>query len=284
MNVILEKIKEHAIPALTWLALALLTFYLGLLIFGRWSDNREMAKAWLGIDPSCNVAVIPVTGPISILPFFDPAAASDTASQPQYASADDVLMQIRNAVKDPYTDGMLVRIDSPGGTAGASVAIMNELKRAQKPTVALIREIGTSGGYMVALGADRIIASPFADVGSIGVTSSFLNYAAKNQRDGIQYVQLSSGPFKDIYSPDKPVTAADRALIERDLKIYADQFIDMVAERRNLPRAAVEKLADGSSMPGGLALQNGLVDELGDQETSRVWLSQQLGRDIVFCE
>ena len=76
-------------------------------------------------------------------------------------------------------------------------------------------------------------------------------------------------------------------MIERDLKIYHEQFVKEVAENRNLPIEQVAKLADGSSMPGTLALENNLVDSLGDQETARVWFAEQLeisAEEVVFCE
>ena len=76
-------------------------------------------------------------------------------------------------------------------------------------------------------------------------------------------------------------------MLERDLKIYHEQFVKEVAENRNLPIEQIAKLADGSSMPGSLALENKLVDALGDQETARVWLAEQLKikpEEVMFCE
>jgi protease-4 len=109
----------------------------------------------------------------------------------------------------------------------------------------------------------------------------------RTQKEGLRFVSLSSGKYKDYGNPDKPLTAEERALLERDLKIYHDQFIKEVSENRNLPIEDVAKLADGSSMPGELALHNKLIDALGDQETARAWFAEQLGisnEEVIFCE
>lgn len=139
----------------------------------------------------------------------------------------------------------------------------------------------------MATGADTIIASPFSDVGSIGVTMSYLDYTQQNRAEGIEFVSLSSAKFKDYGSPDKIMTAEERSLLERDLKIYHDEFVKQVAENRDMSLEDVEKLADGSTMPGSLALEAGLIDSLGDRETVREWFAQELGLDseeVVFCQ
>jgi protease-4 len=202
-------------------------------------------------------------------------------------NADDVIASLRAAEADPNILGVIVNIDSLGGAPVASELIANALKNLSLPTVALIREFGTSGGYLAATGADTIIASPFSDVGSIGVTLSYLENWEKNAKEGLRFVSLSSGKYKDYGNPDKPLTAEERALLERDLKIYHDQFVKEVSENRNLPIEDISKLADGSSMPGELALKNKLIDSIGDQETARAWFAGELGvssEEIIFCE
>ena len=100
-------------------------------------------------------------------------------------------------------------------------------------------------------------------------------------------MQLSSAPFKDYGDPNKPLTAAERALFERDLKIYHEEFVRQVAKNRNMPVEEVAKLADGSSMQGTLALERGLIDALGNQAATRAWFAKQLDLtipDIQFCE
>jgi len=233
---------------------------------------------------SCNIAVIPVTGDIVSYPGYEDSSGmgSGTATDP-----DTMTSMLENVKNTDGIKGVMTVIDSYGGDGSAGSAIANELKRFSLPTVSLVRSAAASAGYLIATGANTIIASPWSEVGSIGVTMSYVDYSSQDQKEGLNFVSLASGKFKDYMNPDKPLTAEERALLERDIKIVSDQFIKEVATNRNLPLEAVIKLADGSAMPGSLALQNKLIDQLGDKETARAWFAQKLGmieKDIVFCE
>ena len=263
----------------------LVVFFIGLWGFGVWHDEWSGYNAsWEISDGVCNIAVTSINGDITTM-----GGATTTEGEEDFliTNADDVLALLRSAEADPNVLGVIVNIDSLGGAPVASELIANALKNLSLPTVALIREFGTSGGYLAATGADTIIASPFSDIGSIGVTLSYLENWEKNAKEGLRFVSLSSGKYKDYGNPDKPLTADERALLERDLKIYHDQFVKEVSENRNLPIEDVAKLADGSSMPGELALQNKLIDALGDRNTARAWFAGKLGvsdEEIIFCE
>lgn len=236
-------------------------------------------------DASCNIAVIPIVG--EIIPYAGAEKDGSGNELPPTTNVDDVLSLLRAAETNSNIRGILVRIDSGGGSGVPAEIITNALKRTSLPVVALIREMGASAAYLVATGARTIIASPFSDVGSIGVTMSYVENATKNTQEGLQYVPLVSAQFKDYMSPDKPLTQAERMLLERDLTILHRQFVEEVAKNRNLPVEQIAKLADGSSMPGALALENGLIDALGDQETAKVWFADNLTispTNVVFCE
>ncbi|OGI91583.1 hypothetical protein A2933_02645 [Candidatus Nomurabacteria bacterium RIFCSPLOWO2_01_FULL_46_18] len=267
--------------------IGLATFWAGLWMWGNWNDEWSGFNAqFTASDGYCNIAVVPITGDITTLPYPE-EDTEDPANQYPTAAVDDILYQLRLAESDPYIEGILVRIDSLGGTPVASEILADTLKASPLPVAALIREFGTSGGYLAATGADTIFASPLSDVGSIGITMSYLENVGKNTKDGLRYVQLSSAPFKDYGDPNKPLTAAERMLLERDLKIYHEEFVKQVAENRSMPVEEVTKLADGSSMPGALALENGLIDALGNQDSTRAWFAAEIGvsaDDITFCE
>jgi protease-4 len=192
-------------------------------------------------------------------------------------SSEEVVTCINDIKNDASIDSVIVEIDSGGGSPFASEEIMNALKSLDKKTVAVIREMGTSGAYLVASATDRIFASAFSDIGSIGVTMSYLDYSQKNNSEGLVYQQLSVGEFKDYGDPDKPLTAEEKELIMRDLKIMHEVFIKNVATNRNLNIEKVRKLADGSSMLGVAAKENGLIDEIGDYEDAKLWLEEQVG-------
>ena len=281
----MRTIKQELLLILAWAVVALAVFFIGLWGFGVWHDEWSGYNAsWNVSDGVCNIAVASVNGDITTM---GGATTTEGEEDLLITNADDVLALLRSAEADQNVLGVIVNIDSLGGAPVASEIIANALKNSPLPTVALIREFGTSGGYLAATGADTIIASPFSDVGSIGVTLSYLENWEKNAKEGLRFVSLSSGKYKDYGNPDKPLTAEERTLLERDLKIYHDQFVKEVSENRNLPIEDISKLADGSSMPGELALQNKLIDALGDQETARAWFAGELGisnEEVIFCE
>lgn len=276
---------QKGVTILSLFVIGLLFFFACLSVWGSWHDEWSGYNASLSVgDGRCNIAVIPIVG--DIIPYAG-ADEDGSGNTPPSTNPDDTLAALHAAEADPNIRGILVRIDSGGGTPVASEIIANGFKHASLPLAALIREAGASGAYLAATGAKTIIASPFSDIGSIGVTMSYLDNSAKNAEDGLRYVSLTSAKFKDYGNPDKPLTADERMLLERDLKIYHSQFVREVAENRNLSIEQVAKLADGSSMPGTLALENRLIDELGDKETARAWFAAQLElplEEISFCE
>ena len=277
--------QEIKIIAL-WIVATLIVFAVGLWIFGLWHNRWSGYSASLSIsDGLCNIAVIPITG--DIISYAGADQDGSWSEMPPSTNADEVLATLYKAENETNILGIFVRIDSSGGSAVASEIISNGFKRSLLPVATFIREGANSGAYLAATGANTIIASSFSEIGSIGVNMSYLDKTAKNAKDGLQYIQLTSARFKDYGDPDKPLTFAERSLIERDLKIYHDHFVKIVSENRNLPVEQVAKLADGSSMPGSLALKNGLIDALGDQETARDWFAKKLEispKEVIFCE
>ncbi|MBU1993030.1 S49 family peptidase, partial [Patescibacteria group bacterium] len=216
--------------------------------FGYYDDEAYYEENSLD---TCNVLNIKLHG--DLYTYTTGENLDEVASQ-------DIISAIENADSDPNIKAIILEIDSVGGTPVAAEEVASALKRAQKPTVALIREYGTSAAYLAATGADMIFASAMSDVGSIGITMSYLDYSKQNQQEGITYNQLISGKFKDIGNPDKPLAAEEKELFMRDVKILNDNFIKIVAENRNLDVEEVRKLADGSSVLGEMALEKGLID------------------------
>jgi protease-4 len=230
-------------------------------------------------DGECNIAVLPIEG--VILPYSG-LEGFDLVTTPQMVSD---FMQA--AEDDGNIEGVLIEINSPGGTPVASHRIAERLHNSSLPIVGLIGDVGASGGYMVAAASNFLIASPMSDVGSIGVNMSYVEQSAQNEEDGLTYVQLMTGKFKDIGSPDRPITEEERALLQSDLDIIHNEFIDIVTEYREIPREQVVALADGASMPGSRALESELIDALGNRPEATVALAgytNQPLEDIIFCE
>jgi len=140
-----------------------------------------------------------------------------------------------------------------------------------------------SAAYMAASGADEIFASKNSDVGSIGVTMSYLDYVKQNEKEGLTYIPLASGKFKDTGDPDKILTREEKDLLMRDIDIMHQNFVRMVAENRNLEIEKVAQLADGSSMLGEMALENGLIDRIGGMFEVEEFLKNKIGGEVDIC-
>lgn len=254
------------------------------------SQVREPGEAANSIYPveSCNVLGLQVHGEIlgtrSQVPVSDFVAASDgTLNAPNYAIANQLVDMLEWARVDENIKAVIVDVDSPGGTSASGDEIAQAIRRLEKPSASVIHDLGASSGYLVASAANRVFAGISSTVGSIGATYSFLNYAGKNAEEGISYEALSSAPFKDMLDPDKPLTDEEHELIERDLKILHDDFVGTIALYRELPREHIERLADGSAVLGGQALNEGLIDEIGGVTEASTYLTQIIGEPISIC-
>ncbi len=161
---------------------------------------------------------------------------------------------------------IVLRIDSPGGSAFASEAIRRLIVRAKErgiPVVVSMSGMAASGGYWIASAADHIVALPATLTGSIGVFGGKVVIDRTLDRIGVNIETLKSAPRADMLSALRPLTADERALFDKHLQLTYDAFLARVAQGRKLDVAAVEKLAGGQVFSGQQAKQNGLVDTLG---------------------
>lgn len=228
---------------------------------------------------SCNVAVLPIEG--AILPYYG-LAEFDLVITPE------VVERFMDAAEDePRVEAVMIEVNSPGGTPVASQRIAERFRNSSLPVVGLIGDIGASGGYMVAAASDVLIASPMSNVGSIGVNMSYVEESQKNEEEGITYVQLTTGQYKDTGSPNRPITDEEREKLQADLEIIHNEFVGIISEYRNMTLAEVEAVADGATVPGTTALEIGLVDSLGGREEAKDVLANITGKpasEVVFCE
>ncbi len=181
--------------------------------------------------------------------------------------ADAVIKQLQEARLDSSVAAVVLRINSPGGSAAASQEIHNEVLRireAGKPLVVSFADVAASGGYWIASGADAIVANPASITGSIGVIMEIYNLTELYEIMGIDSEAIKSGEHKDMGSVSRPLTAAEREIIQALVDDIFEQFIDVVAEGRGLSREEVRSLADGRIFTGRQAMSLGLVDHLGD--------------------
>jgi len=186
----------------------------------------------------------------------------------------DRIDALNKAREDASVKAVLVRIDSPGGSVVGGETLFLALRdvAAVKPVVAVMDELAASAGYMVAIGADHIVARSGTLTGSIGVLMQSADVTGLLDKLGIKPESVKSAPLKAQPSPLEPFTEDARQATRAVVMDMYDMFVDMVADRRGLQRDRALALADGRIYTGRQALAAGLVDGIGGEDAARRWL------------
>ncbi|MGC9319957.1 MAG: signal peptide peptidase SppA [Armatimonadota bacterium] len=205
------------------------------------------------------VGVVTISGMIS-------AAGEQPLFGPSVGGARQTMKQLRDAADDRSVKAVVLRINSPGGSPAASQEIYEEVKRLseEKPVVVSMADVAASGGYYIAAAADRIVASRSTVTGSIGVRSPFLEYYKLMDEIGVDGGNLTTGRYKDTGSPWREMRPDEKKLLQSIIDGMHDQFIEAVAEGRDMEVEEVRELADGRIYTGEQALEHGLIDETGN--------------------
>jgi protease-4 len=184
---------------------------------------------------------------------------------PETGSASSVIKQLRRAAKDNRVKGVLLRINSPGGTVPTSQELSDLViaLKEKKPVVVSMADLAASGGYYVASQANAIVAEPGTLTGSIGVILSTMNLKGLADKIGLEPEVIKSGKFKDLASPYRAMTAEDKQILEALINDSYEQFVGAVAAGRKMSVEDVKKIADGRIYSGRQALKLKLVDKLG---------------------
>lgn len=184
-------------------------------------------------------------------------------------------------VEEKKFPALLLRIDSPGGTVGDSQEIYYALKRLREKVkiVASFGNISASGGVYIAMGAEHIVTNPGTITGSIGVILRGNNIERLLDKIGVSFKVIKSGPYKDILAFDRELTEPEKNILQELIDTSYQQFVQTVAEARNLAVETVRTFADGRIFTGEQALQLGIVDRLGTEEDARRWAAELVGLD-----
>ena len=183
------------------------------------------------------------------------------------AGGPSVMEQLQEVGEDDSIKAVLLRINSPGGSAAASQEIGDEIDKVKakgKIVVVSMGDVAASGGYWIAAKADKIMANPATMTGSIGVIMESMNIQNLYNKIGVTPQTVKSGIYKDIGSPNRPLTSAERDILQGMVNDIFDQFVDVVAKGRKMDKEMVLKFADGRIFTGRKAKDLGLVDELGN--------------------
>ncbi len=181
-------------------------------------------------------------------------------------AGDSVAKLIRKARLDKDVAAIVLRVNSPGGSAAASEVILREviLSTEVKPVVVSMGDYAASGGYWISSRANYILAEPNTITGSIGVFGMFPNAQKLMQRFGLNVETVRTGPYADMFSLNRPRTDEELAIVQKWVDSIYDGFLDRVALGRDMTREAVHEIAQGRVWSGKAALELGLVDALGD--------------------
>lgn len=246
-------------------------FINSLALAGKVGRHENNVNGFHGFFASGNkLALITLEGPI----------ASDTSEGllGETRSAESVRKSLKDAINDNTVKGVVLKIDSPGGTVGMSQEIYSTVLRLRKkkPVVVSMGDLAASGGYYISSAADRIFAEPGTLTCSIGVIMETLDaQQLLNQKLGIKANVIKSGKFKDIASPYRPMTPDERTLLQNLINTTYQQFLNAIIAGRiyrndkydvkasSLTVATLKQYADGRVMTGQQAQKLGFVDQLG---------------------
>ncbi len=177
-----------------------------------------------------------------------------------------VLKELYKYAGDSSIDGIVLRVDSPGGAVGPSQEIYSAVQNLKKvkPIVASMGSVAASGGLYVALGASKVLAQPGTLTGSIGVIMQAPNFTQIADKLGVQMITIKSGKFKDAGNVFREMTEEDREFLQSTVDVLYHDFRSAVVSGRKLPLDKVNKFADGRVIVGTQALEYGLIDGMGD--------------------
>jgi len=230
------------------------------------SQSGRSAKQSFSLNDK--IGVVPVEGVIT-----DSLAVTD---------------HIDEFAEDTSIAAVVIRIDSPGGDVAASQEIYDAIValKKKKKVVVSMGSIAASGGLLIACAADKIVANPGTITGSISAIMQFANLEELMKKIGVKSSVIKSGQYKDMGSPDRPVTPEEQAIFQSMVDDIYNQFVDVIVRDRKLTREQVVAIGDGRVFTGRKAKEYGLVDQLGDLASAAKLASELAGKggryDLVY--
>lgn len=247
--------NKKAVALAVFLTLGLIgSLFLGLFLFAGFFSSTD-------ISGRERIAVLEVYGPIVN------TGRGDIFSG-RGATAEELIPLIRKVSRDNQYKALVLKIDTPGGSAAGSQSIYQELIRFKeesgKPIIATLGDYATSGGYYIASAADRIMAHPATLTGSIGVIIEIGNYEGLYETLGIDFQIFKGGEFKDLGHHGRSITEEESRILQHLTDTIYEQFIADVVEGRGMDEETIRDLATGEIFSGSQAYELNLVDELGN--------------------
>jgi protease-4 len=219
------------------------------------NDYRQVTAGSLGLNRGPKIAVIYATGVI----------ASGKSTSGQVAGSETLVEYLRKARADSSVKAIVLRVDSPGGSALASDVIWREvlLTKNQKPLIASMSDVAASGGYYISMPAHAIVAEPATLTGSIGVVMLKFVIDGTLKKIGMNLEGVTNGRFADLYSPVRAFSPEERQKVQQHMQATYDTFVEKAAQGRNTTPERIDAIGQGRVWTGRQAKEIGLVDELG---------------------
>jgi protease-4 len=223
------------------------------------NEYRQVSPTSLGLNRGPKIAVLYAAGII--------ASGKSNYDSPSgnVVGSETLVDYLRKARADSAVKAIVLRIDSPGGSAIASDVIWREvmLTKNQKPVIASMSDVAASGGYYIAMPAHAIVAEPSTLTGSIGVVITKFVIDGTLKKLGLNMEGVSQGKYAQMYSPVRPFSPEERARVAENMQATYDTFVEKAAQGRNTTPEKIDAIAQGRVWTGRQAKQLGLVDELG---------------------
>ncbi|WP_374829092.1 signal peptide peptidase SppA [Paenochrobactrum pullorum] len=200
---------------------------------------------------------------------------------------EELLKRLELIAKNDAVKGLIVIVDSPGGTTVGGETIFNAIRKIaeKKPVVTSVGNLAASAGYMIAVASDHIVAHQSSIVGSIGVLFQYPDISELMNKIGVKMEAVKSSPMKAEPNFFNPASEETKAMIRNMIMDSYDWFVGLVETRRSFTREETLALADGSIFTGRQALEKKLIDGLGGEEAAREWLLKKgLSPDLSVIE
>ena len=240
------------------------------------SDYRQVGLQAVGLNQGERIALIYAVGTINS------GSSGVDLMGGEVLGSDTLVSAIRTARNDDSVRAIVLRIDSPGGSAIASDVIWREVgltRESGKPVIASMSDLGASGGYYIAMSADAIVAQPGTLTGSIGVVAGKFTTGGTYEKLGVAIEPVSEGRFAEIYSPVTRFSDAERTKVQEHVDAIYEQFLAKAAEGRETTRDAVHAVAQGRVWTGRQAREHGLIDDLGGLSRAIALAKEKAGLD-----
>ena len=238
-------------------------------------EYRRISPRSVGLNKGPRIAVVYAVGMITS------GESSDDATMGQSVGSDTIVEHLRKVRADNSIKAVVLRVDSPGGSAIASDIIWREvvLTRDKKPVIASMSDVAASGGYYISMPAHKIVAQPATLTGSIGVVMIKFAIGGTLEKLGMNMERVTNGKYADLWAPDRPFTPEERKKIEDSMHATYETFVEKAAAGRKTTPERIDSIAQGRVWTGAQAKQHGLVDELGGLERALVLAKQAAGID-----